>query len=262
MQDHNQIEAFVVRNTDYYTARWQLSGGGTKMSFNWAAAIGQVIWFAYRKLYAPMLIGIAVYILYVAGWMYIDDRALFSPGLMTILEYSGAVALTVAFGFLGNSIYRRRYLKVKEQAQLRHGDLDEQLNYLRSKGGTSIAAFWILVVLFMLPFLWAGYWGIYVAGQLEDAGYNFDATGPLTVEEFEANFLMHLDEPLEGKHRDCVLREIKARAADAGDPETLDPSTVDFLPEDSWPDLDPEGRRIILMQVITTKAMFECPHFD
>ena len=262
MQVQEKIHAFVDRNSGYYKKKWQHFEDGSKFSFNWAACLLQIFWLAYRKLYLATFVTFLIYCLYVALWMYVDEQQLLTPNLLTAFEIVGAVAFYVCFGLLGNYLYWRKFQRAKRIAEVSFGDVDAQYEFLRKKGGTNAVVAWIVVILFMLPVLWAGYWGIYVAGQLRDSGYIFDATGPLTLAEFEANYLVHLDEPLEGSQRECVFREIEARAAAAGDPETLDPSTVDFLPKDAWPDLDPDGRRIILMQVITTKAMFECPYFD
>lgn len=85
-----------------------------------------------------------------------------------------------------------------------------------------------------------------------------DASGPLTLNELQINFGAGHATNLNARQRDCVLQEIASRAASAGDPETLDPAAVQFLPKENWDDLDAEGKRIILAQVITTKAFFEC----
>lgn len=63
------------------------------------------------------------------------------------------------------------------------------------------------------------------------------------------------------EQRVCVLGEIEKRAHVAGDPETLDPASVEFLSAvstDTWNALDAFGKRIILAQAITTKALFFC----
>ena len=94
-----------------------------------------------------------------------------------------------------------------------------------------------------------------------------DATGPLTDAELEASidsFEAAYDGPDDTwtlDQRDCVLREAKLRAAAAGDPESLDPATVSSLESVSaltWNALDDFGRRLLLVQVITTEALFAC----
>ena len=87
---------------------------------------------------------------------------------------------------------------------------------------------------------------------------DFQATGPLTLTEIEQNYLSLREKPIPAARRDCVIREIKTRARAAGDPETLDPATVDLLPGEHWYLLDPPDRRILLMQAITTGASFAC----
>ena len=86
---------------------------------------------------------------------------------------------------------------------------------------------------------------------------DFDATGPLTLAEIEALF-SDIVEPMSPGREECVLKELEQRARAAGDPESLDPATVEFLPIETWHQLDPFGRRLILAQVISTKAFMVC----
>jgi hypothetical protein len=91
-----------------------------------------------------------------------------------------------------------------------------------------------------------------------------NATGPLTKEELQAAVdLMdqsydRLEKPLTEEHRKCVLEELERRARDAGDPETLDLATVEFLTSETWELLDASAKRIFLAQAITSKALFFC----
>ena len=93
---------------------------------------------------------------------------------------------------------------------------------------------------------------------------DLDATGPLTVDEIRAAFDRldaTPDQPgkiLTGNYRECMLAEVEQRARDAGDPETLDPSEIEFLTAETWYPLDAFGKRIILMQAIMSKALFVC----
>lgn len=86
---------------------------------------------------------------------------------------------------------------------------------------------------------------------------DFDATGPLKPEAFRPS-LERLEKTMTAEQVDCVRREVEARARAAGDPETLDPATVELLPADHWKTLDAPGKRIILVQAIATSASFYC----
>jgi hypothetical protein len=91
-----------------------------------------------------------------------------------------------------------------------------------------------------------------------------DATGPLTVDEVQAAIdrmdesYDRLGKSLAGAHRKCVLAEVEKRVRDAGDPETLDPASMEFLTAETWYGLDGFGKRLVLMQAIMTKALFVC----
>ncbi len=91
--------------------------------------------------------------------------------------------------------------------------------------------------------------------------FNERATGPLMLAEIKPLFI-DLNESRSVKREECVLREIEKRARAAGDPETLDPTTVEFLPVEKWQQLDRIGKRLILGQVISTKARFVCRRSD
>jgi len=82
-----------------------------------------------------------------------------------------------------------------------------------------------------------------------------NATGPLTLDEVQAA-VDRLGESVTGEQRECVLGEMEKRAQIAGDPETLDPAGMGLLSAETWNTLDTFGKRIILAQVITTKALF------
>ncbi|MDX2417534.1 MAG: hypothetical protein QNK19_08750 [Xanthomonadales bacterium] len=87
-----------------------------------------------------------------------------------------------------------------------------------------------------------------------------NATGPLTLDEVQAA-IDRLGESVTGEQRECVRGEMQKRAHVAGDPETLDPASMEFLSAvsaETWNDLDAFGKRIILAQAITTKALFFC----
>ena len=259
-QDDEKIESFVVRNADYYRDKWQKfhDKPGSVLSFNLAACLGQVIWLVYRKLYMALFWAVVILIADVALWIYVEDRQLVSEELSAAWSWSAAFLVFAVFGFLGNYWYWCKYSKLERQAASRHSERKGQLQYLRSKGGSSPIGAWLVVIILLLPVVWAGYWGVYQASRIDYSAFILDASGPLTLDEIQANFLSFMDEPLNEEERECVYREIEDRARVAGDPETLEPATVELLPTGEWDRLDPSGKRLILTQAITTKAFFVC----
>ena len=84
-----------------------------------------------------------------------------------------------------------------------------------------------------------------------------EATGPLTPDEIDA-VMDRLDDTLADDHKTCVREEVQERARAAGDPELLDPASVEFLTAETWNALDAFGKRLILTQALTTEALFAC----
>jgi hypothetical protein len=87
---------------------------------------------------------------------------------------------------------------------------------------------------------------------------DLDATGPLTIQELEAQFIGPMDGTLTEAQRECVLEEAGKLAQIAGDPEAVDPASLDFLPAETWEPLDEYAKRLVLKQAITTEALFTC----
>lgn len=263
MPDEGRIETFVGKNAAYYTEKWRKLDDRSdfNVSFNFAASLGQVIWLAYRKLYVPLFLAVLVSAAYVSLWIYVEDRQLLSQNLSSALSWFVCLLFLAVFGAFGNYWYWKKFKRVGGWAKSQYPDPEKQLRFIRSKGGTSSIGAWLVVIVLLAPIAWAVYQAspVWFAGaDSEYSGYIFDATGPLTLAEVRANFIDRMDERLSEKERECVYREVQERARSAGDPEVLDPATVDLLPAESWARLDAPGKRIILAQAITTKAFFVC----
>jgi|TARA_R110001632_G_scaffold6848_3_gene27590 hypothetical protein len=90
--------------------------------------------------------------------------------------------------------------------------------------------------------------------------YNVDrnGTGPLTLQELQIN----IPGELAAYYTDggnCLISKIEELAAQAGDPQTLDPSTVELLSDiEDWQKLNRSTKRIILAQVIVSNAGRAC----
>ena len=81
--------------------------------------------------------------------------------------------------------------------------------------------------------------------------------GPLTSEEIQ-EFTSSMKESIGDEVTDCLSKEAAVRAAKIGDPETLDPTTVELLPVNQWAALDKSGKRLILTQVVINQAIPFC----
>ena len=273
MQDDEEINAFVGSNSAYYRERWQTFAEPTVsiVSFNWAACIGQVVWFIYRKLYVPALVMLGVYAVHVAIVLYLFANELLPEAVLTTSNWLLAIPYYAVPGFYGNYWYWRKFRRVARHAGLQQDNPAEQLAYLRDKGGTNKIAPVSLVVLFTAPALWAFY-------QAYFTGYVFDATGPLTLDEVDANFLSHMDNEMSDRELACVRRQIADDAGAAGDPAYLDADSVaklqdeawgdvgqhirgtalDPLAGDGWDSMEPFERRIVLAQILTIRARGIC----
>ncbi|MDJ0749592.1 MAG: DUF2628 domain-containing protein [Woeseiaceae bacterium] len=255
MLDDPRVERFVGPNAEYYRARWQrfVDQPESKISFNWAALIGNIIWLAYRKLYVPLLWVTALAVADVVFVLYVEEKQLVSESFLVVWNNVFAVVYLGLVGLYGNYWYWKKFLRT--------GGLEDPKK-LRSKGGTSAVAPTLVVIALVTPVAWVLYNAapiLFGDGTIGDPPYIFGRTGPLTLEEVRVNLLDRIDVELGDARLDCIYREIEERVAGAGDPETLDPSTVEMMPEDNWDSLDADGKRLILSQVVLNKAFFECP---
>ncbi len=255
MLDDPRVEQFVGNNVAYYRKQWQrfLDQPGSMLSFNGAALLGNIVWLAYRKLYAALFWVMILMFADVGLFIYLDEAELVSDAFLDLYGVVSSILLLGVVALFGNYWYWKKFLRT--------GGL-EDAGKIRSRGGTSAVVPTALVIVLIAPVAWALYHAapvLFTDDWAGDPPYIFDRTGPLTLEEVRVNLVDRMDQELVDARRDCVLREIEERVIAAGDPETLDPSTVDMLPTENWDLLDAEGRRLILSQVITTKAFFECP---
>ena len=253
--DASEIESFVGKNASYYSSKWQRLADqhGFVFSFNIAAAVFGLFWLLYRKLYVAFAWVIVILAIDISVSTYVDENELLPPDVVFAWDVIASLLYIVVIGALGNYWYWKKFNREAVAAKTRYADSDNQLRFLREKGGTNPTAAWASLVVLLIPVAWAFYWaGVGILG-----GYVFDETGPLTVAEVEANFINRMEVRDEAQ-RECVLREVEQRAAAAGDPEMLDPATVEFLPESQWDSLDAQDKRLILSQAIVTKAFFEC----
>jgi len=187
----------------------------------------------------------------------IDNQELLTANESLIygVNLSVGIALMTLPALFGNYWYWRKYRRTEQQAASRYSDTEAQERYLQSKGGTNVAGVVALILVLLVPFIWVSFQATRI---VDTEGFMLDAKGPLTLEEVRANLLNQTDETFQESRRECIYREIEERAQAAGDPESLDPATIELLPSEHWGSVGAFGRRLVLAQAILTKALFVC----
>lgn len=132
MENEPRLRAAIGPRADHYLRRWAaMDEAGGKASWNWAACLLNVFWFAYRKMWVPML---AMGVAYLVATPLIDpaDRTQLRIVMFTL------VGLSFLTGTFGNWLYRRHVERLV--ARTTAGDAEAARAELSAKGGTSLAA--------------------------------------------------------------------------------------------------------------------------
>jgi len=130
--DEERLRAAIGPRADLYLRRWRaMDEKGGKASWNWAACLLNTFWFAYRKMWGPMLaMGLAL----VAAAPFMDPG---NKTLLRILMFS-LVGLSFLSGTFGNWLYRRQIeRRLAETAAMDDAAARAELE---KKGGVSLAA--------------------------------------------------------------------------------------------------------------------------
>jgi hypothetical protein len=156
MEDQSQIEAFVGKNSDYYIQKWSRigAGGGDRLSWNWAAAIGGIAWMLYRKLYTTAIIVFAV--IFVDAWITVilEESQVF-PIAVAIWDRFSYILYLVVFGWWGNYWYFRRYQRIADLSEREMQSPTDDHGIFAEKGGTNIWAPGLFLLAIGALLVWA-----------------------------------------------------------------------------------------------------------
>jgi hypothetical protein len=111
-----------------------------KLSWNWSAFFGGVLWMGYRKMYFELIVFSILTLLPYLIFPKISDNA---DAIITALCW-------IFFGLMSNSLYysscKRKITRVKKL----NLSLYDELEVLNQKGGTSVAGIFISVLTLMI----------------------------------------------------------------------------------------------------------------
>jgi hypothetical protein len=128
--DAERMAAAIGPNASWYVERWRrMDARRSQVQWNWAAAFASPVWFAYRKMWVPV----------VALILFFGGLAAFGLLTMSLPVAIGAGVLALAAmaagGLLGTSFYRQRVSRLV--AGTVGLDREAALARLRAKGGVS-----------------------------------------------------------------------------------------------------------------------------
>ena len=156
MIDRASVDAFVEKNADYYLEKWTTISDGTssRVHWNWAAAIGGVVWLLYRKLY------LAVGVIFVVGAIDVyltstlEEAGVF-PAAVEFWDKASYWVYAAVFGSWGNYWYFQKFRKASDSLAAMPVTSDDRLRQLAKSGGTNIALAGLFLMSLAALMIWA-----------------------------------------------------------------------------------------------------------
>lgn len=146
-----QVEAFVAKRSDYYFNSW-FSNREEKSffkGFNLAAFILAGIWLLYRKLYVHFGILFLVIAIDLLISSKLEEANVLSSKVITIWDYTSPFVYGIVIGIFANKWYFDKFRKISSVAEKKSDNLSEQIDYLKTKGGTNGWGVFFALLLFI-----------------------------------------------------------------------------------------------------------------
>jgi hypothetical protein len=143
MTDKDLYEAYFKVSKEYYLLRLERFLNRDKYSFNIYAFLFALPWMMYRKLYKEL--GIFVLILIVIGVL--EEICQFQQNFGPVYDLVINLGTGTAIGMLANNLYFKKAIKIVEKAKQNFESKEEQMAFLRKKGGISYLFLILLVII-------------------------------------------------------------------------------------------------------------------
>jgi hypothetical protein len=130
--------AVIGPRADYYLRKWRaMDEKGKPYDWNWAACFLNVFWFAYRKMWGPMV---------AMGLVYVVASPLLDPTNRLLIKIVAIVLIGLSFvtGSFGNRLYRTQVARIAAESD--GPDAEAAQARAASRGGVSVVAALISVV--------------------------------------------------------------------------------------------------------------------
>ena len=104
--NEERLRAAIGPRADYYLRAWrEMDAKGKSYDWNWAACFLSVFWFAYRKMWGPML---------ATGLVYIVTSPFLDPTNKPVFRIVALILVGLSFvtGSFGNRLYRAQVNRI------------------------------------------------------------------------------------------------------------------------------------------------------
>lgn len=119
----------VQKNIAYYDLKWRsVENPGKKNTWNWLAFFFSTFWLAYRKMYKPFFILVAIELLWAVPFYLVD--------LPAWLDLPFFAIISIITGWSGNRWYYNHTSHILKQARALPENVQE--SYIQTKGGTHV----------------------------------------------------------------------------------------------------------------------------
>jgi hypothetical protein len=143
---HDYFITFYGRTPEYYINCLNSSLAGKKITFNFYAFIFGAIWLAYRKMYIEIFYMLLLDLFFGLIISILIQFKVISDSLSTDYQYLLLFIISVIIGFTANFFYVKKSIGIIEKNISQEKDPASTYQILKKKGGTSIPA----VIIFIL----------------------------------------------------------------------------------------------------------------
>ena len=139
--------ALIGKKPEHYIPIFERLDKSGDISWNWCGCFFAPFWFAYRKLYVWSAIAIAVPVLFlvICSLVLLSLPMGFDEFFNSAAKAAGLV-YAIIFGLLANKVYKKRIDKLAAEIPPAG---EEREQYIKSKGGVSIPALVIVILINM-----------------------------------------------------------------------------------------------------------------
>lgn len=154
--DVSLYEAYFQKGKPYYLNRLDRYLKGQQYSFNPFAFLFGLFWFMYRKMYIEAVVVLLAMMVegFLESLILPENIGREKEQLVSIIS---TIVIATIIGFVGNYFYFRKAGKVIEKAKMKFAGSEEQISFLKERGGVSYFFLVIILVIIVALYVFNSY---------------------------------------------------------------------------------------------------------